>query len=349
MKTILPALALLLAACVASPAPTPMATDEPSPAASATRSAPTTITPAAEPTATPADTPSATDVGRTLILVPAAIAARPELPWCGHEIVERRGEGDVYDAGVRACWLEAYRSGRPAEFVSTGWTPEGGRVRTFYRSVGDDGFEVLTDWTGDPASDREWHAARCGSMHDAHTDPRGTAVFVEDDCQPIAMPGASLPVPWPSLHERLVLESLVAFAVTGDASTLEALPLTDEVALGLADQVLVHRPAEALGDPASWSLARDEFRGYVGPFSALDLLARWDGLPGQSVREVQISIGNHPHCASPAVAAPAELATLRRVSLQPMGQTSCLAWWTVDAYLTEDGRIAGVTLDLWEP
>jgi hypothetical protein len=70
------------------------------------------------------------------ILVPAVVAEREELPWCGHEIVVRQPEGDYFDAGVRACFLEAYDAGEPAEFVSDGLTVEGGRWRTIFRSTG---------------------------------------------------------------------------------------------------------------------------------------------------------------------------------------------------------------------
>lgn len=353
MKLPLPAVALLLAACGAPLAPTPVATpistDSPGPAASARASAAATIAPTVEPTTAPADTPPATEIGRGVILVPSAVAERPELPWCGHERVTRRGVGDVYDAAVRACWLDAYRSGRAAEFVSTGWTMEGARTRTFYRTVGGGGFEVIYDQTGDPAADRHWTAARCRSLQDVHTDPNGTDVFVEDDCEPISLPGTDDPGLWPTLHERLVLESLVAFAIGGEASVLERIPFSDAVGLGLGSEIAAWRASGELVDPAAWSVEREAFRGYAGPFSALETLAGWDSTPGRNVREIQISVGDHPHCASPPVEPPAELAALRRVSLQPIGDVPCLAWWTVDAYFTEEGRIAGITLDLWEP
>jgi len=43
------------------------------------------------------------------------------------------------------------------------------------------------------------------------------------------------------------------------------------------------------------------------------------------------------------------VADLRRVSVLPRDMESCLQWWTVDLFLTLDGKIAAVTLDLWEP
>jgi hypothetical protein len=64
---------------------------------------------------------------------------------------------------------------------------------------------------------------------------------------------------------------------------------------------------------------------------------------------MQVTVGPHDHCVSPPVPAPPELAGLRRVSVQPVGEVPCLLWWTVDLFLTEDGTIAGITLDLYEP
>jgi hypothetical protein len=46
---------------------------------------------------------------------------------------------------------------------------------------------------------------------------------------------------------------------------------------------------------------------------------------------------------------PIQVADLRRVSVQPRDTESCLQWWTVDLFLTPDGKVAAVTLDLWEP
>jgi hypothetical protein len=82
----------------------------------------------------------------------------------------------------------------------------------------------------------------------------------------------------------------------------------------------------------------------------LDTLAEWNvNAAGILIREMQVTVGPHNLCASPPVAAPGELAGLRRVSVQPVGDISCLLGWTVDLFLTDEGRIAGVTLDLGEP
>lgn len=74
-------------------------------------------------------------------------------------------------------------------------------------------------------------------------------------------------------------------------------------------------------------------------------------VPTAEARDVVVSVGPHPHCASPPVPAPAEVASLRRVSVQPSPESgdSCLSWWTVDLFLTPEGEVAAVTLDIWEP
>lgn len=55
--------------------------------------------------------------------------------------------------------------------------------------------------------------------------------------------------------------------------------------------------------------------------------------------------------ASPPVPAPREFKDYRRVSVQPSDSSidSCLPWFTVDLFLDEQGSVALVTLDVWEP
>jgi hypothetical protein len=96
-----------------------------------------------------------------------------------------------------------------------------------------------------------------------------------------------------------------------------------------------------VADPSVWVFSPELFRGRDGEMSALQLLA------GDDV--VQVLAGDHPHCASPPLPAPAGYEEHRRVSIQPIEHSSCLQWWTVDLFLDDDGRIAAVTLDLWDP
>jgi hypothetical protein len=128
-------------------------------------------------------------------------------------------------------------------------------------------------------------------------------------------------------------------------------PLSDDgVWLGLADRLIVRRSPEELGRPRAWRLAADGFRGFVGPFSALDQLSAWGPDSARPfVREASVTVGPHPHCASPPVPAPVEMAELRRLSVQPIGELACPAWWTVDLFVEPGGAIAAITLDRYEP
>jgi len=97
-----------------------------------------------------------------------------------------------------------------------------------------------------------------------------------------------------------------------------------------------------LRQPGAWLLNLDLFRARAGTSSALELIAAEDG-------RLRVTQGPHPHCASPPVSPPPQDATLDRVVVQPRAPDSCLAWWTVDAYVDDEGKIRAVTLDLWEP
>lgn len=151
-------------------------------------------------------------------------------------------------------------------------------------------------------------------------------------------------------------DAFVAFATDPGPATAEALPLSpDGVRLGLGEKLLRDAPTGDVAITDSWELAADGyFRGYVGPFSALRALeehvnGELTSEAGRTSNEVTVSIGPHPHCASPPVPAPPGLGTRRRVSLQPAGVESCLQWFSVDLYLDDQGQIVAVTLDLWEP
>ena len=108
---------------------------------------------------------------------------------------------------------------------------------------------------------------------------------------------------------------------------------------------MTERASLDLVRPDAWVLrnitGEVPFRAHVGPFSALDLLAK-NG-------PTTIAVGPHPHCASPPVPPPTDLVGSRRVSVQPTGIDTCLLWWTVDLFVSPAGRIEAVTLDLWDP
>jgi hypothetical protein len=146
-----------------------------------------------------------------------------------------------------------------------------------------------------------------------------------------------------SEKDREALEALIAFARNQDRRTWAAVPFAGRVRLGLADRLVVTRSADKLRDWRAWRLepSGEHFRGYVGQFSALEPLT--SGSP------FTFSVGPHAHCASPPVAPPAEVASLRRLSVQPRTVTSCLEWFTVDVFVTRSGWIRAITLDLYEP
>ena len=156
--------------------------------------------------------------------------------------------------------------------------------------------------------------------------------------QPEGRPAARTP----SATDVALVDALVEFARTPNRAHWSALPLAERVRLGLGRRLLKDADAAELADPRAWTLHAKGFRAYVGPFSALEPLARHEG-------PLKVSVGPHFHCASPPVPPPRTVAALRRVSVQPGTYDSCLAWWTVDLFVTPEGEIEAVTHDLWEP
>jgi len=145
----------------------------------------------------------------------------------------------------------------------------------------------------------------------------------------------------PTAADVSLVRALAEFARAPGAGTLGAVPFADKVRLGLSDRLMTERASLDLVGPDAWVLRAVPFRGRVGPFSALELLAR--DVP------TTISVGPHPHCASPPVPPPTDLVGSRRVSVQPTDIDTCLLWWTVDVFVSPAGRIEAVTLDLWDP
>lgn len=336
--------ALTSACAPATISPTPT---QPTASPSLPASRPADPTPARTPRPDDSPPPAVADADTEYpIVVPPAVAARPPLPWCGHEVVERRVTGDFLDADVRTCFLDAYGVDAPAEFVSDAVTVEGGRWRQMYRSLGDGRVEIYNDSSGDPLSARNWMRTRCEGLVPISRDPAGVFHLDGEDCGPDEMVTDGSGEVGPSADELMLIERMAAFAHDPLSDELDAVPLAADVALGLADEVLVLRDSEQLTDPSEWILGAPAFRGYAGPFSALDLLARWAEAP---IPELQVTVGPHEHCAAGPVDSPADYADLRRVSVQPVRIDGCLSWWTVDLFLSADGQIRAVTMDLWEP
>ncbi len=143
----------------------------------------------------------------------------------------------------------------------------------------------------------------------------------------------------PNAGDLAAVEAFVEFAQAPDQASVASVPFGDQVVLGLASNTVTTLLLDELADPNKWSLDMEIFRARTGPFSALALVEP----------PFTVTIGSHPHCASPPVAPPAGFETYRRVSLQPETTTSCLEWWTVDLFVDTDGTIGAVTMDLYEP
>lgn len=172
-----------------------------------------------------------------------------------------------------------------------------------------------------------------------------------------AAPQTSTPSRKPTLtaEDERLMRDFVSFAVDPSPETASRLPLANELALGLSRDIESTLDRSEAADTSAWVLRAKYFRAYTGPFSALELIQRHAKEAGSdSVRgrgAFQVSVGEHPHCASPPVPAPREFKDYRRVSVQPSHSSidSCLSWFTVDLFLDEQGSVAAITLDLWEP
>lgn len=159
----------------------------------------------------------------------------------------------------------------------------------------------------------------------------------------------------PSAADKRLISDFVSFAVDPSPETASRLPWANAVALGLSRDIRATLEVSDAPDTAAWVLTAEHFRAYTGPFSALALVQRHVGKVGSDSvggrGAFQVSVGEHPHCASPPVLAPREFNDYRRVSVQPSDSSigSCLEWFTIDLFLDEQGSVAAVTLDIWEP
>ncbi|MEM9133944.1 MAG: hypothetical protein AAGE88_16445, partial [Actinomycetota bacterium] len=118
-----------------------------------------------------------------------------------------------------------------------------------------------------------------------------------------------------------------------------AVPLADEVTLGLGPTVVRTMSAAELADRSAWAIDSDGFAGFDGPFNALDSLA--DG-------RFATSTGATPHCANAPRTWPDAFAG-EQVNLVSIGIDSCIDWVGVHLFLDDDGAITAVTLDLFGP
>ena len=143
--------------------------------------------------------------------------------------------------------------------------------------------------------------------------------------------------------EEATAAALIAFAQDPGSNNFAAIPFTDTVTLTLGPEAGRQQISAGLAAASDWifGIEYDGFRARTSPYSALELLAE--------SRPVEVTAGPRDHCASPPMPVHDDLTGLRQVSIQPVDAGSCLEWWAVDLFLTPDGEVAGVTLDLWEP
>jgi len=112
---------------------------------------------------------------------PAMVASRIPVPSCG---VERGGHDGPWNIEGRACFWQAYRARRPAEFISTRPTIEGDPITSIYRVLPDGSVEVFIDSTQDTFGSGKWSHATCRTLSeqvgaDLDFGPDDTCVFVD--------------------------------------------------------------------------------------------------------------------------------------------------------------------------
>lgn len=224
--------------------------------------------------------------------------------------------GDAFDSGGTATLQLIFTDG-DGNRLPTSFTAEGGRVLVVRHLPTGDERQVCSKLDGD--DDGTLNPADCRPTTDEKSGSVATAA------------------------DEALIQSFLRFATEPTPATAEEMPFADDVALGLGNEIHTNVTRTQIADATRWSIDVDYFRAHEGPFSALDLAA--------DSGEVLVSIGEHPHCASPPMPPPEEVAELRRVSVRPAPESidSCLQWWTVDLFVTSEGKVAAVTLDIWEP
>jgi hypothetical protein len=293
---------------------------------------------------------------RRPIVVPVAVAAREELPFCGHETIERTALGDLRDAEVWSCFFDAYESGKPAEMISDGLTVEGGRFREIYRLPQAGGVEWFMDATQDPLGAQAWIRFTCARLGAPTEAAEGVLVAYPDGCDDGTTVVGTDADHQPTGAEMAVLEHLIGFAQTSDPWFLDQIPLSTEgVWLGFRDRLLELHPPADLSNPRTWQLEVERL-GDRTLVSGLDGLADWDLGTGADppIRELVARVGEHPRCLVPVAegpegptgVVPPEVEDARHVSVQPWRLTSCEAWWSVDLFFDDDGSIRAITLDV---
>lgn len=93
-------------------------------------------------------------------------ADRDEVPSCGTFAFEGYDAPEDLGQGTR-CLLDAFADDEPAELEITELTDEGDPITSIYRTSGDGGLELLTDWTQDEfRSDTSHTHAECTGLEE---------------------------------------------------------------------------------------------------------------------------------------------------------------------------------------
>ena len=102
--------------------------------------------------------------------VPAEVAGRRPLPFCGVERAPAPRPGIFVDRAIRLCFWNAHLSHSEAEFVSIQSTMEGAAIATIYRLAADGTVQTLTDFTQDPFGAGGWILSNCAKVVEGEGD-----------------------------------------------------------------------------------------------------------------------------------------------------------------------------------
>lgn len=143
--------------------------------------------------------------------------------------------------------------------------------------------------------------------------------------------------------DRRTVRDFVAFARNPERARHRLRFAPDGVAIGLGNELARTLKGAQLDNSAAWTIRRSFWRGWSGPFSALETLRRNGDLP------LNIVVGRQGRCAMVRSKPPGRLDGLRRIAVEPRPVKSCIDWFEVALYVDAKSRIRAVTLDLWEP
>ena len=154
----------------------------------------------------------------------------------------------------------------------------------------------------------------------------------------------------PKPRDKRLIDALISFAENPDRDRLAALPLAQEVALLIGctqESTLSRNQAQKL---TRWDTFINDYGLTAGPYNALRYIRQHAKRSATGASAFDVRLGARQRCAGPAVTAPAEYRSFRRVSVQPSlsAGESCLAWFSVDLYLGSTGQIEAVAVEQWE-